>query len=117
MLRRNRLALECYEKSNGICWICGLTVKMDLIMTRNFELGNNSIAASVDHFVPASKGGKRNKENIRLAHRCCNVRRGNREVDEELRGWCKQTVLRLEQEYRDAGNVIAPSRRPLGEHR
>ena len=94
MLRRNRLALAVSRRDGDICWICGLQVKQ--IITRKEDLGNNSVAASVDHVVPVTFGGTRKLDNLKLAHRCCNVRRGNRVVTDELRAACRKVVQRID---------------------
>lgn len=38
--------------------------------------------ASLDHVVPLSKGGQHTKDNVRLAHRVCNSRKGDRLLSE-----------------------------------
>lgn len=93
MLRRNRLAKAIAERDGDLCWICGYPV-VDIV-TQAKDLGNNSLAASVDHFIPASDGGTRSMDNIRLSHRCCNVRRANRPLTEEIAVWCRRTVERI----------------------
>lgn len=52
-----------YRKYRGICWICRKHVSRD--------------QASRDHILPESLGGSSNKENIALAHKDCNSKRGN----------------------------------------
>lgn len=40
---------------------------------------------TVDHLIPVSKGGKDTKENLVIACKTCNCRRGNRPVQEFAR--------------------------------
>ncbi|MDI3341620.1 MAG: HNH endonuclease signature motif containing protein [Sphaerobacter sp.] len=55
-----------------ICWICGGEINLALPP-------NHRLAATVDHFVPLSKGGAElDPANLRPAHRACNSSRGNR---------------------------------------
>jgi len=56
--------LEIAERDNWLCHICHGTV------TRKDW--------SLDHVIPFTKGGKRVRENLLLAHKLCNQRRGNR---------------------------------------
>lgn len=93
MKRRNKKARELAERLGPRCWICGYVVPQ--LETREEDLHNNSLAASVDHVVPVSLGGSRDPENLRLSHRCCNVRRANREVTPGIEAWCRRTVERL----------------------
>lgn len=60
-----------YKRDGGVCWICGghCDYSADI---------NDNAYPSIDHVVPISKGGKDEWSNIRLAHRICNSRRGNR---------------------------------------
>jgi 5-methylcytosine-specific restriction endonuclease McrA len=50
-------------RDDKTCHLCGRFVSL--------------LEASADHVVPRSKGGHRTPENIRLAHRDCNVVRGD----------------------------------------
>lgn len=61
-----------FTRDNGICWICG--GKCDM----NADTNSNEYP-SIDHVVPVSCGGKDEWDNVRLAHRWCNSKRGNRE--------------------------------------
>jgi hypothetical protein len=54
---------------------------------------NSGIRASVDHVIPRSKDGRTVHENLRLAHRFCNVKRGNQEKDEHFAKWCKGMII------------------------
>lgn len=47
-----------FEKTSGICYLCGKPVKYD-----NF---------SIDHFIPKSKGGSNHYSNLYPTHKKCN---------------------------------------------
>lgn len=53
------------------CWLCGGEVDPD-------APPSSPAAPTVDHVVPRSRGGRTEPSNLRLAHRRCNGRRGNR---------------------------------------
>ena len=55
---------EIAERDNHLCHICGLFCSVHDL--------------TLDHVVPLSKGGAHTKENIRIAHRECNSRKGNK---------------------------------------
>lgn len=57
-----------YLRDQAVCHLCGEIVKPR--------------AASRDHVVPVSKGGKTTWENIKLAHRSCNSNRGSRVIEQ-----------------------------------
>lgn len=100
MLRRNSKILELYKRDGPVCWICGLPIDWLILqgakkLTRAKDLGNNSLAPSLDHVKPRSMGGTRVPENLKLSHRCCNVRRADKELTDDIRGWCRRTVERL----------------------
>lgn len=52
------------ERDNWTCWLCGRDVR--------------PTSASADHLIPKSKGGKNVITNLKLAHKGCNSRRGNK---------------------------------------
>jgi 5-methylcytosine-specific restriction endonuclease McrA len=49
----------------GICQICGEPVEYN-------RGSQDRMAATIDHIVPLSKGGKHQYDNCQLAHRICN---------------------------------------------
>jgi 5-methylcytosine-specific restriction endonuclease McrA len=59
------------------CHICRKRVNMNLDCKDKYS-------ATMDHLVPISLGGDHSYANIRLAHRICNSRKGNRAVNEQL---------------------------------
>ncbi|MEY8436246.1 HNH endonuclease [Atopobiaceae bacterium 24-176] len=71
---RDRLCRRVLAEEDR-CWICGQPVDKDLRGTCH------PMAPEVDEIVPVSAGGDPlDRGNVRLAHRICNVRRGNRPV-------------------------------------
>ena len=59
------------------CHICRKRVNMNLEY-------NNRYSATLDHLIPVSLGGDHTNANVRLAHRACNSRKGNRSVNDQL---------------------------------
>ena len=62
------LQLLC-ERDHGICAICGKPVNMETDACNN-EYG------SIDHIIPLAKGGTHTWDNVQLAHRVCNSKKG-----------------------------------------
>lgn len=54
--------LEIYERDGGRCHICS-----KLVSVKKFHL---------DHLVPIARGGTHTRDNVAVAHRVCNQRRG-----------------------------------------
>lgn len=71
--------LELFYRDEGICHICGGMCDFDDYEYKDgyFVAGNSY--PSVDHIKPISKGGAHEWGNVKLAHRVCNAKRGNRE--------------------------------------
>lgn len=59
------------------CHICRKRVNMNLDV-------QDIYSPTMDHLIPISLGGDHTYANIRLAHRICNSRKGNRAVNEQL---------------------------------
>lgn len=55
---------EIYERDEGICGICFESVPFEL--------------ATLDHVIPFTRGGMHQRANVQVAHRRCNIRKGNR---------------------------------------
>lgn len=53
------------DRDGPLCWLCGAPLNGD---------------ATLDHVLPKSKGGSNSRENLRLAHRHCNAKRGNQDA-------------------------------------
>jgi hypothetical protein len=60
-----------YERDGWKCQICGKKVNRLLD-------GSHPMAASLDHIIPLSKGGRHEPSNVRLAHRKCNTAKADR---------------------------------------
>ena len=58
---------ELFSKNNQCCY-CGAEMSLHPCDTR---------AATIEHIVPLSRGGKDNRSNITLACKPCNQARGN----------------------------------------
>ena len=58
-----RLRQQVVDYYGVVCWLCGGTI---------------TDTVSVDHVIPRSKGGSDDIDNLRPAHKTCNIRRGNR---------------------------------------
>lgn len=57
------------ERDGFTCHLCSALVDMTLS-------GKDSMGPTADHVLPVAKGGSDHPDNVRLAHRRCNVRRG-----------------------------------------
>lgn len=64
---KRRLAI--YERDGWVCQICYLPIAVDAPV-------NDDYAPSLDHITPRSAGGGHETDNLRLAHRLCNAKRG-----------------------------------------
>lgn len=60
--KRNKL-IALFKEQGSVCWLCG----------KRMTWGHMTF----DHIIPRSQGGGNCRENLRLAHRKCNNRRGN----------------------------------------
>lgn len=68
-----------YARDKGFCWLCGKQCDFKDYRTTDkgvFIAGNNY--PSIDHVTPLSKGGLHSWDNVKLACRGCNSKRGNR---------------------------------------
>jgi len=54
----HKIILDIYDKQNGLCFYCNIPV-------------NNSY--HLDHYMPISKGGTNEKDNLVVACRFCNL--------------------------------------------
>ena len=69
---------DIFERDAWVCGICGESVDRGLVHP-------DPASPSLDHIVPISLGGDHVRSNVRLAHLSCNVKRGARGADEQLR--------------------------------
>lgn len=67
---------ELYKRDGGICHICGKQCRYEdyTVVNEIFIAGN--YYPSIDHIIPLAKGGEHSYENVKLAHRICNTKRG-----------------------------------------
>lgn len=76
------------QRDNWICHLCHQPVPKDVAR-------RSKLRATRDHVIPRSLGGPDVAENLKLAHKSCNQRRGNRKVKAN-----KKTDWKLEMERR-----------------
>lgn len=67
-----------YERDRGLCHIC--------------SRGVPTSQASIDHVIPIVKGGEHTWGNVKLAHRICNQRKGDKLLEENHSGGGKTKV-------------------------
>ena len=65
-----------YKVENGICYLCGEQVDTDDYEWRDGVFIAGDRYPSVDHVVALKDGGLHAWNNVRLAHRICNTRKG-----------------------------------------
>ena len=76
--RHSKLSLkDLYIRDKGICYLCGKRCDYKDYTGEGKTFKPGDYYPSIDHVVPLTKGGKDNWNNIRLAHRICNCRKGN----------------------------------------
>ena len=74
----NDITLEkLFVRDNGVCYICGGMCNWASV---DQEGNAQEEYPSIDHVVPLSKGGKHKWDNVKLAHRGCNTRKGDRDM-------------------------------------
>ncbi len=69
-----RRRLRIARRDGDRCWICQHQLRLDYDPSR--PVGPTRIA-TIDHYVPLSRGGSNALSNLRLACGPCNWRRGN----------------------------------------
>ena len=69
-----KLRLEIYERDGWLCHLCNEPVER----AAHF---NDDLAPSLDHLVPRIKGGSDDPKNLKTAHRLCNSRRRDDELE------------------------------------
>ena len=61
--------IRLWKKQTGLCALCQKPIDLKIRRRTGEE-------ATIDHIIPCCKGGLSNFENIQLAHRSCNARKG-----------------------------------------
>lgn len=67
-----------FKRDKGVCHICGGKCDYEDYVVTDKTIICGDWYPSIDHVVPLSKGGKHAWSNVKLAHRICNSRKGNR---------------------------------------
>lgn len=67
------------KRDGGICYLCGKKVTKRRKFKRGEKRGDMRMYPSVDHVIPVSRGGSHTWNNVKLAHRSCNSKKGGRE--------------------------------------
>ena len=67
-----------FERDAGVCYICGKRCDWSDIVEQDGTMIAGDNYPSIDHVKPVSKGGTHTWDNIRLACRECNTRKGCR---------------------------------------
>lgn len=62
---------EIFERDGWICQLCGAPIDPSLKFP-------DVLAATLDHIIPISRGGKHERSNAQAAHHRCNSAKGNR---------------------------------------
>lgn len=68
---------DVYDRDHGVCWLCGELCQWEDSWSDergNFIAGNRY--PSIDHVKALANGGSHTWDNIRLAHRICNTKKG-----------------------------------------
>ncbi len=78
---KNITLQRLYERDGGRCYICGKVCDWNDYIVRDDEtfIANNDYP-SIDHIIPVSLGGLHSWDNVRLACRGCNSKKGNKIV-------------------------------------
>lgn len=71
---------EVFLRDKGVCQICGMPVSWNDVTkdSSGRKLYVNDRYPSIDHIVPLAKGGTHTWDNVQLAHKICNSRKGDR---------------------------------------
>jgi len=69
---------KVYEMAHGICYLCGGMCNWNDYTIENGTVITGNDYPSIEHVIPISKGGTHSWDNVRLAHRLCNTKKGNK---------------------------------------
>lgn len=62
-----------YRRDSGVCYLCGGRCNLEDYTVRDGAFVAGDWYPSIDHVVPLAKGGEHSWNNVRLAHRRCNI--------------------------------------------
>lgn len=66
------------KRDNNKCYLCGGECNLnDYVMINNTKVAGNYYP-SIEHITPIAKGGTHTWNNIKLAHRICNINKGDK---------------------------------------
>lgn len=78
MIDKNITLRRLYKRDGGFCYICGLKCNWeDKEMRDDGIIICGQTYPTIDHVFPLAKGGKHSWENVKLAHRACNIRKSD----------------------------------------
>lgn len=65
------------SKDSNICYICGQPCdEHDMVINEDGHYIAGNSYPSIDHVIPIAQGGTHSWDNVRLAHRGCNSKKG-----------------------------------------
>lgn len=77
-VRDNNITLDgLYKRDNGVCYLCGGLCDREDYKKIDGTIITGNTYPSIEHLLPISKGGTDTWDNVRLAHRICNSKKGN----------------------------------------
>lgn len=80
MARMKSLRVRVWEKSGGICFLCGQQMMPDTAY-------GQELAYTIEHLLPRSRGGSNEMENLEGTHQWCNQFKGESLIDELPKGY------------------------------
>lgn len=76
-LQNHRLKWQMFLIQDRRCWLCGERMEWWFGPLRNGRKHPPPLAATWDHVLPVSHGGRNTQDNLMLAHSRCNQKRAN----------------------------------------
>ena len=102
MSRQRSLRQRAWEKSQGVCCLCGLPMIPDV-------LPPDPLAFTLEHIIPKCQGGTNDMENLDGSHQWCNNWKGDVCVSELPSGW--RRVLRWKIKHLLINRSVKPERK------